>query len=114
MSLSKWAGVLWLVASLLGVVLTVVFRNDQVQWVVTIIAGIAATVVGVLLIWRPTAGIRIGSTVVGAGWLVIYAGLTFQQRNDTVAWEADVFLGVLGVLAALGAFRQKASGRQSA
>ena len=114
MSRSKWAGVLWLGAALMSVVLTIVFRTDQVQWVVTIIAGVAAAIIGVLLIWRPIAGIATWSIVVGVAWLVIYAWLTFQQRGETVAWTTDVFLGALGVIAALVAFRQKASAGESA
>jgi uncharacterized membrane protein HdeD (DUF308 family) len=114
MSLSKWAGILWLAAALISVVLTVVFRTDQVQWVVTIIAGVAAAIIGVLLIWRPIPGIATWSTVVGVAWLVIYAWFTFQQRSETVAWTTDVFLGALGAIAALVAYRHKAAARESA
>ena len=111
MTLRKWSGVLWLATAVFSVVITVVFRTDRVQWLVTIIAGVAAAIIGVLLIWRPTAGIATWSTVVGVAWLVIYAWWTFQQRNETVAWTTDVFIGALGVIAALMAFRQRASGR---
>ena len=114
MSLLKWAGVLWLAAAVFSVVITVVFRIDQAQWLVTIIAGVAAAIIGVLLIWRPIAGIATWSTVVGVAWLVIYAWLTVQQRNETAAWTTDVFIGALGVIAALVAYRQRASGRKSA
>jgi len=114
MSLSKWAGVLWLAAALMSVVATIVFRTDQVQWVVAIIAAVAAAIIGVLLIWRPIAGIATWSIVVGLAWLVIYAWLTLQQRGETVAWTTDVFVGALGVIAALVAYRQKASAGESA
>ena len=54
------------------------------------------------------------SIVVGVAWLLIYAWLTFQQRGETVAWTTDVFLGALGVIAALVVYRQKASAGESA
>jgi hypothetical protein len=113
MSLSKWAGVLWLAAALISVVLTIVFRTDQVQWVVTIIAGVAAAIIGVLLIWRPIGDIATWSIVVGVAWLVIYAWLTFEQRGETVAWTTDVFVGAFGVIAAWVGYRPKASAGKS-
>jgi len=112
MSQARWVGLVWLAAGMIAVVLTVVFRTDQLQWIVTISAGVAAAIIGRLLIWRPIAGIVTWSTVVGAAWLVIYAWLTFQQRNEVVAWTTDVFIGVLGVTAAFAAYRQ-GSGWQS-
>lgn len=114
MSLSKWAGVVWLFAGLFSVVITIVFRTEQWQWIVTIIAGIAAAIMGVLLIWRPRGGTVTWSTAVGVGWLVIYVVLTVRQRDELVAWTTDVFIGAIGVVAALVAYRQKASGRQPA
>ncbi len=114
MSLSKWAGLLWLAAALFSVVITIVFRTVQVQWIITIIAGVAAAILGFLLVWRPVAGIVTWSTGVGAAWVVIYAALTLQQRGELVAWTTDVFIGALGAIPALVAYRQKASVSQSA
>ena len=116
MSQPKWACLVWLFAALFGVVITVVFRTThwldganplvvgyvalEWQWPVTIIASVAAAIVGLLLIWRPTRGIMTWSGLVGVAWLVIYAWLTYSQRAELAAWTTDVFLGALGVIAA--------------
>lgn len=107
MSQSTWVGMLWLAAGLIGVVTTVVFRTDQLQWIVTIIAAVAAAIIGLLLIWRPAAGIATWSTGVGVAWFVIYAWLTFQQRDEIAAWTTDVFIGALGIVAAFGGLSSK-------
>ncbi len=107
MTQSKWVAVSWLAAGLFAVVITVVFRTDQLQWILTIIAAVAAAVIGILLIWRPSAGVATWSSGVGVAWLVIYAWLTFQQRDDIPAWATDVFLGALGVIAVLATYRLK-------
>lgn len=100
MSFLKWAGVVWLVAAVFGLVITVVFRTEQIQWILTIIASAAAAIVGLLIIWRPIRDIVTWSGVVGIAWLVIYAWLTYSQRGELVAWTTDVFLGAIGVIAA--------------
>ncbi len=66
MDRSKSAGVLWLVAAVFAVTLTVVFRVDRVQWIVTIAASAAAGIAGVLLLTRPNAEIITWSNVAGA------------------------------------------------
>ena len=102
---SKLAGVLWLIAAVLAVAVTVIFRIDIIQWVLTIAAGIAAAIVGVILIGQPKATIFTWSNVTGLVWLVVYVALTIQQRAELVAWITDVFLGVLGVGAMALAYR---------
>ena len=60
----------------------------------------AAAIAGALLVWRPADRAVTLCTVVGVGWLVVYAGLTVEQRAELVAWTTDVFLGALGLIAA--------------
>lgn len=102
---SRLAGVLWLIAAILAVAVTVAFRNDVYQWVVTIAAGVAAAIVGINLINRSSATIFTWSNVIGLGWLVVYAALIIQQRAELAAWGTDVLLGVLGLGAAVLAYR---------
>lgn len=103
MSQSKWAGVVWLVAALVGVVVTVIFRTDQLQWLVTIVGSVAAAVVGVFLVWRSMRDIVMWSGVVTAAWLVMYVWLTYSQRAELAAWTTDVFVGALGAVAGASA-----------
>lgn len=105
MGRSKLAGVLWLVAVVFAVTITIVFRVDVLQWIVTIARGIAAATVGLLLLIRPSGAIIIWSRAVGVVWLVVYAALTIVQRHESVAWMTDVTLGVVGVVAAVVASR---------
>ena len=105
MNAFRWAGVLWLFAAVFAVVITVVFRIDPLQWVVTIIAGAVGAILGLWLIARPTAALARWSAVAGLAWLIIYALLTVQQIGELVAWATDVFLAALGVAAATVAYR---------
>ena len=96
----KWSGVVWLFAAVFSVVITVVFRDVEWQWILTIIAGLAAAIVGLLLVWRPTRSTLMWSLIVGGTWLAIYAWLTYWQRAEQIAWTTDVFIGALAVIAA--------------
>jgi uncharacterized membrane protein len=89
----KWlrtAGILWVVSALLATGISLVFRVDPVQVVVTIAASAVAAVL---------------SYVIGLAWLALYAALTFQQSGELVAWATDAFLALIGVGAALAAYR---------
>ena len=105
MDRSKLAGVLWLVAGVFTVIITVVFRVDVWQWIVTIALGIAAATVGLLLLIRPSGAIITWSSALGVVWLLVYAALTIVQRHEPVAWNTDVFIGIVGVVAAVVAYR---------
>jgi uncharacterized membrane protein HdeD (DUF308 family) len=98
------AGVLWLVGGVMSVVLTIVFRTDTLQWVLTIASGLVAVVLGLWLSVRPNTAIVPWSIAVGIAWLIIFAVLTAQQAGELVAWSTDVFLAVIGVAAAAVAY----------
>jgi uncharacterized membrane protein HdeD (DUF308 family) len=98
------AGVLWLVGGVMSVVLTIVFRTDALQWVLTIASGLVAVVLGLWLSVRPNTAIVPWSIAVGVAWLIIFAVLTAQQAGELVAWSTDVFLAVIGVAAAVVAY----------
>lgn len=100
----RLAGILWLVGGVTSVVLTIVFRTDTLQWVLTIASGLVAVVLGLLLIVRPNTAIVPWSIAVGIVWLIIFAVLTAQQAGELVAWTTDVFLGIIGVAAAVVAY----------
>lgn len=102
---SKSAGVLWLIAAVFGAAITIIFRIDPFQWVVTMTTGLAAAIVGVQLVSRPSAATFTLSNVAGMVWLVVYLALIILQRAELVAWGTDLFLGVLGVSAAALEYR---------
>ena len=58
------AGVLWLVAAGSAIAVTLTFRVDPVQWVVTIAVGAVAAVLGLWLMARPSAPVVSASNAV--------------------------------------------------
>ena len=102
------AGGLWLVAAGLAIAVTLSFRVDPVQWVVTMAVGVAAAVLGLWLIARPHALVVSASNVVAVVWTVLYAVLTVRQSDELVAWTTDVFLIAIGAAAGVAAYRAAA------
>jgi len=114
MSQARWSGVIWLLAATLGVVATIVFRIDPLQWAVTMVAALAAALVGLLLLRTRRSDTITWSNGLGVVWLLVYAALTLVQRDEVAAWTTDVVIGAVGIVAALLAYRGAANGRPSA
>ena len=102
------AGVLWLVAAGFAIAMTLIFRTDPVQWVVTMAIGVVAAVVGLWLIARPSALVVSASNVVAVVWTVLYAVLTVQQSDEVAAWTTDIALVAIGAAAGVAAYRAAA------
>jgi len=111
----RTAGILWVVSALFAAAMSLIFRDDPIQVILTIAASAVAAVLGVWMIARPSTAAVPLSYVVGLAWLALYAVLTFQQSAELVAWTTDVFLALIGVGAALAAYRgtREAISRQS-
>ena len=107
MSKSRTAGFVWIVAAVLGALATVVFRVDQVQWVVTLLASVIALAVGVWLLRPSSATAFLASTLAGLGWVALYVVLAVIQSDEIAAWVTDIFLAAVGGVAGLIAFRAK-------
>jgi hypothetical protein len=106
----RTAGILWVVSALLAAGVTLIFRNDPVQVVATIAGSAVALVLGLWMIARPTTATVPLSYVVGGAWLVLYATLTIRQSGELAAWTTDVFLALIGIGAALVAYRATRGG----
>ena len=102
------AGALWLAGAGFAIAMTIIFRVDPVQWVVTMAVGVVAAILGVWLMARPSARVVTASNVVAAVWTVLYAILTVQQSDELAAWTTDVILIVIGVAAGVVAYRAAA------
>ncbi len=103
------AGVLWLVAAGSAIAVTLIFRVDQVQWVVTMAIGVVAAVLGLWLIARPNALVVSASNVVSMVWIVLYVVLTVLQSDELAAWTTDVALIAIGAAAGLATYRAAAN-----
>jgi hypothetical protein len=103
----RTAGFVWIVAAVLGALATAVFRVDQVQWVVTLVASAIGLAVGVWLVRRPSATAILASTLAGVSWVALYATLAVVQSGEVAAWVTDAFLAGTGAVGALLAFRAR-------
>jgi hypothetical protein len=101
----RTAGILWVVSALLAAAISLIFRVDPVQVVVTIAASAVAAALGLWIIARPSTTVVPLSYVVGLAWLALYAALTVQQSHELVAWTTDVFLALIGLAGTLAAYR---------
>jgi hypothetical protein len=102
------AGALWLAAAGFAIAMTLIFRVDPVQWVVTMAVGVVAIVLGLWLIARPSARVVSASNAVSVVWIVLYAVLTALQSDELAAWTTDVALIAIGAAAGLVAYRAAA------
>jgi hypothetical protein len=102
------AGVLWLVAAGFAIAMTIIFRVDPVQWVVTIAVAVVAAILGLWLVARPGDVVVSASNVVSVVWSVLYAVLAVQQSDELAAWTTDVFLLAIGAAAGVVAYRSAA------
>jgi hypothetical protein len=98
------AGVLWLAAAGSAIAMTIIFRTDPAQIVVTTSVGVVAAILGVWLMARPNARVVFASNVVTVVWIVLYAGLTVQQAGEIAAWATDVFLIAIGAVAGVAVY----------
>ena len=105
------AGALWLVAAGFAIAMTLIFRTDPVQWVVTMAVGVVAAVVGLRLIARPGALVVSASNIVAVVWTVLYTVLTVLQSDELAAWTTDVALIAIGGAAGLVAYRAAAKAK---
>ena len=108
------AGILWLIAAVLGAVVTVAFRMDAsmtstmdtTTWsAITLVGSAIAAVIGLLLLWRPSSTVVLLSTIGGVAWVVMYGALAVFQSGELEAWPTDVVLGLIGAIAAVVAYR---------
>lgn len=104
----RTAGVLWLVAAAFAVAITLSFRTDPVEWVVTMAVGVMVAILGLWLVARSSALAVSASNVVSVVWTVLYAVLTLQQFGDLAAWTTDVVLIAIGAAAGVVAYRATA------
>lgn len=106
------AGAVWLAAAGFAIAITLIFRVDSVQWVVTMVVGLVAAVLGLWLIVRPSVRVVTASNVVAVVWIILYAVLTVQQSDEVAAWTTDVALIAIGAAAGFVAYRARREGRR--
>lgn len=97
----RLVGALWLALAVFSIAMTLIFRVDQSQIVVTMLLGIATVLLGLVALARPSREAITASLVAGIAWLAIYAALTVIQADDPAAFVTDAGLAVGGGAIAL-------------
>ena len=89
------AGLLWLLAAGFGIAMTIIFRVDPVQWIVTIAVAVAAAILGLWLIARPRDRVVAASNVVAVVWTALYAVLMRINPSPVVELNACVAIAMV-------------------
>jgi len=97
----RTAGVLWSAAAVLSAAATIIFRENEVWYAITLAASAVAAVLGITLLWRPNNTTELMSTISGVAWVAVYMVLIVVQSDDIQAWTADAVFALLGGAAAL-------------
>ena len=109
----RGAGVLWVIAALIAIVTTLVFRVDQVQIIVTLVAGVIAVAVGLWLLFRATDMAIKVSMALGVAWVALFVALAVIQSDELAAWSTDASIAVFGAVAAVLSSRSAAASPSS-
>ena len=105
MSRPRTAAVLWLIAgaSTAGIAFFIV---DRVTLGAFIIGAVAAVVLGLAFLFRPSPGLVRWSNVAGAAWLVAFGTITMLNITNPVEEVLSlIWILLFGVLGAVAAYR---------
>jgi hypothetical protein len=113
MSRLRTVGWLWLGAAAFAVLMTLTYRVDSTQIAVSLVLALVTAVLGLWMIFGRAADARV-SIVLGIAWIVVYAALAIIQADEVAALVTDVFLAVIGAIAAGLAWTSRGVGPQPA
>jgi len=99
--MSAWlvSSSLWIVAGVLGISTSLVFRVEPLSWAITIVLGILA-VVGTVPFLRSDPRLARWPVAVGIAWVSCYVALAVWQLDDPSALTTDVGLALIAAAAA--------------
>jgi hypothetical protein len=89
---------LWIVAGVIGIGTSLVYRVEPVPWAITIALGILAVLVGTVAFLRHPRVAR-SSVALGIVWVSCYVALAVWQLGDPAALLTDVGLALLATAA---------------
>ena len=92
------AGVLWLVAAILGAAVSVAYRTEMTMdtswYAITLVGSAIAAVLGILLLWRPSSTTVLLSTIGAVAWVLMYGALTLIQSAKSKRGQQTRSLGL--------------------
>jgi hypothetical protein len=90
---------LWIVAGVFGIGTSLVFRVEPVPWAITIVLGMLAVLVGIVLLLRAAPQVARWSVALGIVWVSCYVALAVWQLGDPAALMTDVGLALFAAAA---------------
>lgn len=90
---------LWIVAGVIGISTSLVYRVEPVSWAITIALGSLAVLVGTVPLLRVVPRVSRWSVALGIAWVSCYVALAAWQLGDPAALVTDVGLALFGAAA---------------
>lgn len=100
---------LWIVAGVIGVGTSLVYRVEPVAWAITIALGILAVLVGTIALLGAVPRVPRWSLALGIAWVSCYVALAVWQVGDPAALVTDVGLAFFGAAAVIVGRQQSAT-----
>ena len=100
---------LWIVAGVLSISTSLVFRVEPVPWAITIALGILAVLVGIVLLLRAAPQVARWSVALGIAWVSCYVALGVWQLGDPAALITDGGLALFAAAAVVMGRRRAAA-----
>ena len=103
-------GFAWIAVAAVSAAVTLIFRADPAQVVVTLALAALTAGLGAWMVMRDGDGWMRASVFAAVAWFTIYGILAILQVDDGNALVTDVGLAVIGAALGLLAWRSRASG----
>ena len=99
MSTKVVSSYLWIVAGVIGISTSLLFRVEPVTWAITIVLGILAVLLGIILLRRADPRVEQWSVALGIAWVSSFLVLAVWQLGDPAALVTDIGLALFGAAA---------------
>lgn len=103
-------GLMWIGVAAVSAAVTLIFRADLAQIVVTLVLAALTVGLGAWMVVRGGDGGTRACVIAAVAWFAIYGILAIQQADDVNALVTDVGLAVIGAALGLLAWRSSVSG----
>ena len=103
-------GLSWIAVAAASAAVTLTFRDDSAQIIVTLVLAVVTAGFGAWVVVRGGAGSMQASVIAAIAWVAVYGILAILQAGEVTALVTDVFLAVIGAALGLVAWRSRLSG----
>lgn len=103
-------GLSWIAVAAASAAVTLTFRDDSAQIIVTLVLAAVTAGLGVWVVVRGGAGSMQASVIAAIAWVAVYGILAILQAADVNALVTNVGLAVIAAALGLFAWRSRVSG----